>query len=98
MLGPLIFPGRVNGQIYLNFLEHDLEEMLDNLNLQTLRNLRFYQQDGAAPHNSRIVSNYLSQRFPNSWIGTNGPVRWLPRSPCLNPLDYFLWGFIKNSV
>lgn len=52
----------------------------------------------APVHNARIVTHYLNERFPNSWIGTNGPVNWPPRSPCLNPLDYFLWGLMKNRI
>lgn len=98
LLGPFIIPGNLNGRTYLNFLQHDLEEMLDSLPLITLRKLTYFQQDGAAPHNAGIVRDYLDERFPDSWLGTNGPVRWPPRSPCLNPLDYFLWGFAKNRV
>ncbi|KAJ8911968.1 hypothetical protein NQ315_012779 [Exocentrus adspersus] len=56
------------------------------------------QHDGAGPHNAHVVRNYLDARFPNAWIGTYGPVRWAPRSPCLTPLDYFLWGTIKDKV
>lgn len=32
------------------------------------------------------------------WIGRYGPVRWPARSPDLTPLDFFLWGHIKNEV
>ncbi|KOC59408.1 hypothetical protein WH47_11037, partial [Habropoda laboriosa] len=32
------------------------------------------------------------------WIGRGGPVAWPPRSPDLNPLDYFLWGYLKSQV
>lgn len=31
-------------------------------------------------------------------MGTNGPVRWPARSPDLIPLDFFLWGYIKDKV
>ncbi|KYN18416.1 hypothetical protein ALC57_09291 [Trachymyrmex cornetzi] len=41
---------------------------------------------------------FLSQRFPNRWIGRGGPVLWPPRSPDLNPLDFFLWGYVKDAV
>lgn len=98
LLGPHFIPGHLNGQAYVNFLQTDFEEILDNLPLQTLRNLKWFQQDGAGPHNARIVTQHLDDRFAGYWIGTNGPVRWPPRSPCLNPLDYFLWGFVKNKV
>lgn len=32
------------------------------------------------------------------WIGRGGPVQWPPRSPDLTPLDFFLWGRIKELV
>ena len=32
------------------------------------------------------------------WIGRGGPVPWPPRSPDLNPLDFFLWGYLKTEV
>ncbi|KAJ4434230.1 hypothetical protein ANN_22778 [Periplaneta americana] len=28
----------------------------------------------------------------------NGPTRWPPRSPDITPLDFFLWGYVKNKV
>ncbi|KAJ4442689.1 hypothetical protein ANN_04278 [Periplaneta americana] len=28
----------------------------------------------------------------------NGPTRWPPRSPDITPLDFFLWGYVKNEV
>ncbi|KAJ8913308.1 hypothetical protein NQ315_010976 [Exocentrus adspersus] len=27
-----------------------------------------------------------------------GPVAWLPRSPDLNPLDFYVWGYLKDKV
>ena len=37
-------------------------------------------------------------RFPDAWIGRGGPIPWPPRSPGLSPLEFFLWGYIKNIV
>ena len=98
ILGPFFIPGNLNAQTYLHFLQTNLEEYLDNLPLRNLRDLQYFQQDGCPAHNALIVADYLDLRFPNSWIGTRGPVAWPPRSPCLNPLDYFLWGCLKNKV
>lgn len=58
----------------------------------------FYQHDGAPAHSANIVQDVLNNMFPNSWIGIGGPVRWPPRSPDLNPLDFFLWGCLKDQV
>jgi hypothetical protein len=32
------------------------------------------------------------------WIGRGGPVAWPPRSSDLNPLDFFLLGYVKKIV
>ena len=55
-------------------------------------------QDGAPPHFSCFVTDILNERFPDAWIGRGGPIPWPPRSPDLSPLDFFLWGYIKNIV
>ncbi|KAJ4452038.1 hypothetical protein ANN_03553 [Periplaneta americana] len=41
---------------------------------------------------------YLDRRFPDRWIGRGGPIAWPPRSPDLNPLDFYLWGHLKSLV
>ncbi|EFN87845.1 hypothetical protein EAI_10117, partial [Harpegnathos saltator] len=58
----------------------------------------WFQQDGAQPHYGRIVRNYLNDTFLNRWIGRRGTIEWPPRSPDIAPLDFFLWGTIKNKV
>lgn len=98
VIGPFFIPGNLNAETYLNILQVNLEDFLDSLPLAQLRNLKYFQHDGARPHTARIVQRYLNNRFPNAWIGNNGPVEWPTRSPCLNPLDYFLWGYTKNKV
>ena len=44
------------------------------------------------------MTDVLNERFPDAWIGRGGPIPWPPRSPDLSPLDFFLWGYIKNIV
>lgn len=63
-----------------------------------IRETMWFQHDGAPPHNSRLARHYLDTKFPNSWIGRSGPVVWPARSPDLNPLDYFLWGYLKSLI
>jgi len=55
-------------------------------------------QDGAPPHFSCFVTDVLNERFPDAWSGRGGPIPWPPQSPDLSPLDFFLWGYIKNIV
>ena len=55
-------------------------------------------QDRASPHFSCFVTDVLNERFLDAWIGRGEPIPWPPRSPDLSPLDFFLWGYIKNIV
>lgn len=62
-----------------------------------------FQQDGAPPHYATAVRYLLDQTFPNRWMGRGSsgnpaPVAWPPRSPDLNPLDFWLWGDLKQKV
>lgn len=57
-----------------------------------------FQQDGAAAHYSTIVREWLNERLPERWIGRRGPVEWAARSPDLTPLDFYLWGYVKQKV
>ncbi|GBO03802.1 hypothetical protein AVEN_116857-1 [Araneus ventricosus] len=55
-------------------------------------------QDGATLHFSISVRESLNERFPNSWIGGDGPIPWPARSPDFTPLDFSFWGYIRNIV
>ena len=58
-------------------------------------------------HRIGIVRNarhFLNKTLPQLWISHTGPKIWLAlhfwptRSPDLTPSDFFLWGYIKNTV
>ncbi|ERL93783.1 hypothetical protein D910_11069 [Dendroctonus ponderosae] len=71
--------------------------MLDNVDLETWRNVQWFQHDGAPPHNFSQVRNHLDVTFPGAWIGRNGPILWPPRSPDLSPLDFFWCGAVAAA-
>ncbi|ENN78807.1 hypothetical protein YQE_04733, partial [Dendroctonus ponderosae] len=98
ILEPFIFEGHLNGTRCLQFLWNHLDFMLDDLDLETWRNVQWFQHDGALPYNFFQVRNHLDLTFLGTWIGRNGPILWPPRSPDLSPLDLFLWGAVKNTV
>lgn len=83
--------------MYLDFLANHLPTLLENISL-AVRLTMWYQHDGAAAHFLREVADELDEKFPNRWIGRNGPKKWPARSPDLTKPDYFLWGYIKNLV
>jgi hypothetical protein len=41
---------------------------------------------------------YLNENLPGQWIGRRGAVEFPPRSPDLTPLDFYLWGTLKDVV
>lgn len=98
LIGPyFIEDGALNGERYLHFLREDLPTLLDDVPL-AVRARMWFQHDGCPAHRSRCVTQYLHSQFPERWIGQQGVVSWPPRSPDLTPLDYFLWGYLKNRV
>ena len=96
LIGPYIFPQHVTGDIYANFLQDELPTLLENVPVQTQQT--YYQHDGAPPHFSQVVRQYLNHKFPNWWIGRGGAQNWPPRSLDLNPLDYHVRGYMKSRV
>jgi hypothetical protein len=43
------------------------------------------------------VRQHLNETF-TSWIGIGGTIPWLPRSPDLISLNFFIWGYLKELV
>lgn len=98
VLAYTIFEGTLTSQKYFDILNNFIVEgFLDNISLDQRRNI-YFQHDGAPPHKSRMICNLLNINFGEKWIGTNGPIRWPPRSPDLSPLDFFFWGHVKNEL
>ena len=94
--GPFFFQEKtINGFVYLDMLENFLIPQIDEDDQEG--EIQF-QQDGAPPHYLKNVRDFLDLRFPGRWIGRGGPTSWPPRSPDLTPLDFFLWGFLKDQV
>lgn len=87
----------LSGRIYLQFLQEVLPNLLHLVN-DNDRQSMWLQQDGAPPHYHREVREFLDNNYPQKWIGRGGFVQWPPRSCDLTPLDFFLWGYIKDRV
>ncbi|XP_031781661.1 uncharacterized protein LOC116416667 [Nasonia vitripennis] len=100
LIGPYFFDGNVNRDRYLHFLTNELPNLLEDVNIQT-RMRMWLQHDGAPAHRSLDVQDFLNQTYRNRWIGIGrgeDHVEWPPRSPDLTSPDFYLWGFLKNSV
>lgn len=94
IIGPYFFSaGSVTGAMYKRMLRYyALPKVL------ALPGSPIFQQDGAPPHWSSEVRQYLDRKLENRWIGRGGPIAWPPRSPDLTPPDFFLWGYVKDQV
>lgn len=95
LIGPYFFDGNVTGQSYLEMLQNNVIPALVERGY-TISDVIF-QHDGAPPHFTLDVREWLDNTF-DEWIGRGGDILWPPRSPDYNPLDFFLWGYVKNKV
>ena len=97
LIGPFILEVRLTGEAYLRFLQEEVPRLLDDVPLNKRGHI-YFKHDGAPPHCSREFRNFLNSRFPGRWIGRRGPHNWPARSPDLSPLDYCVWGRMKELV
>ena len=51
-------------------------------------------QDSAPSHRSKMTLEFLK----SSKINFITPEEWIPKSPDAAPMDYFVWGFLKNRL
>ena len=77
--------------------------MLQNFFIPEIRKLHklrsvVFQQDGARPHFSIGIRQYLDNCFSGRQIESGGSTWWAPRPLNLTPLDFFLRSHTKNNV
>lgn len=97
ILGPFFFRNTLNADRYLDFLQNELTDILDDLPIAERQQI-WFQQDGAPCHNRHDVREYLDNIFNRRVIHRYSEIFWPARSPDLTPLDFFLWGFLKEKV
>ena len=97
LIGPFVFDNNLTRNAYEVFLRNELPGLLEDILLMIWSQM-YFQHDGAPPHYTWHMTDYLNESFPNRWLGRGGPVTWPPRSPYLTPLDFYLWGHMKALV
>ena len=100
VFGPYFFEDSETGSAltvtkerYTTMLMETFPEDSEEANSHTI-----FMQDGAPAHTSRMAMEWLENRFPGRLISNKSDFIWPPRSPDLNPLDFFLWGYMKEEI
>ena len=57
----------------------------------------WFQQDGATCHTAEVTFDVLRTVFEERIISRRADVVWPHRSCDLTPLDYYLWGVVKDK-
>lgn len=97
-IGPIFIEGNVNGATYLEFIEQQLDALLQVVPEEERDNIIF-QQDGHPAHRTNLVKEALNAKFAGRWIGLGSELQeYPPRSPDLTICDNFLWGYVKEKV
>ena len=93
---PFFFDETVSSQNYLDMLKTHL---IPQLTRRRKLSKTVFMQDGAPPHYACIVRQFLYDKFsPQRVISRGCNIVWPPRSPDLNPLDFWFWGALKARV
>lgn len=97
LIGPYFFEGNVTGEVYLDFLQNHLPQLLAHIPNE-IRERMWFLHDGAPVHFTRPIINFLNETYNQQWIGRGGPVPWPARSPDMTKMDFGIWGFVKDQV
>ena len=82
---------KVNTKMYLDVLK---SVVIPWCNQVASGRLWVWQQDSAPAHKSKETQAWL-QKECYDFVPFS---HWPPSSPDLNPLDYFIWSYIKNII
>lgn len=82
-----------NSKILQNYINQTLENFL----LQYVAN-KWFRQNGTPRYNEGIITDFLSRKHENNWIGTRSLVAWPAQSSHFTPHGFCIWGYIKDKV
>lgn len=96
IVGPFFIDGNLTALKYLELLRDQILPAIRNLG----RNIDhiWYQQDNCPAHCARNVQFFLRETFGTRIICGRNTIAWPPRSPDLSPLDFFFWGYVKQTI
>ena len=82
---------KINAQVYQRLLRYNV---LPWLKATYPAGNYVFQQDSAPAHKAKTTQEWMKRNLANYWPWT----LWPPSSPCLNPLDYAVWGVLEDKV
>lgn len=101
IVGPYFFENEEGDRVTVTGERY--KDMFENFVLPQLKNLKlsrglWFQQDGATSHTSNVSMGLLKRKFKGTLISNKGDIPWPPRSPDLTAPDFYLWGYLKQTV
>ncbi|GBL80111.1 hypothetical protein AVEN_29105-1 [Araneus ventricosus] len=101
IIGPFFREQTINAAKYLGIL---VEFVAIHYALDDHWNASWFMQDGARPHRTPAVFDFLSEHFNDRVIAlyynkhTGSGMAWAPYSPDSTPCDFLIWGYLKDLV
>ena len=83
----------VNGKRYIAMLKEFMFPKIEDDDMDDIQ----FQQNVATCHTANVTVHLLRTIFDNRIISRNSDLDQPPPSCDLTPLDYFLWGAVKNK-
>ena len=87
----------INSERYVAVLDRFWRSLGETFGQAFLRN-QWFQQDGASVHVSGVSLDWIRRHFAERVISRRTDRPWSPNSPDLSPLDFHLWGFLKDEL
>ena len=101
IIDPVFLERSIDSQVYLDLINDHIVPGLRR-SFQQQQNGAFrrvwYLQDGAPAHRALPVRNRLQELFGNRVVGMGHQIDWPARVTDLSPLDFYLWGTVKQRV
>ena len=90
-----LFCQTVNSVRYIDMLKRFKASLLQRrADIDT----QWFMQDGATAHTALASRQWLRENFEERVVSLKTDFEWAPYSPDINPLDFFLWGYLKDCV
>ena len=83
----------VNGERYRAMLNELLSTKIEEDYIGNI----WFQLDGTTCHTAKDILDVLCPVFEDRIISCRGDVFWPPRSCDVTPLNYYLWGAVKDN-